>query len=395
MVSVAVVISHNGAAVAGEIRSGSEVTVTGYFDPWSFAAHLPLEDVQDALGNRSRLSSVDIEVQVLEGTLGVGLIAADFRTYVAPEATVSSSGPPGECVSLPFGEGADSVMFRNGSAEPAPLIFRVRSVSWTLDDHLSRERRFWGPQDRIDDRALGVSDEPAMEMLSSLVDVVTFEALGTALGLDCPLSPVHGDLMRDPLSWKMDPDDARILAALYRAINPVHHLEFGTWEGFGVVLCLEAASRASVTTINLSDGEAGADGHPLYPSTCGGSPSDSGNHIGRLYREAGQAARVTQLFVDSTQWAPPPGTGPFDTALIDGGHTAAVVLADTETAIKLVRPGGFVMWHDFCPVPRMMDSGLAARGVVEGVGKALAQWGEMFSRLVWVRPSMLLIGRRR
>ena len=388
-------IAHNGAVVDGEIRSGSEVTVAGHFDPWSFASHVPLKDVEGALGNRSRLSSIEVEVEVLEGILGVGLIAADFRTYVAPEVTVSSSAPPGECVRLPFGEGADSVMFRNGSAERAPLIFRVRSVSWTLDDPLSRERRYWGPADRIDYRALGVPDKPAMKLLSSLVEVVTSESLGTALGLDCTLSPAHGDLMRDPLTWKMDPDDARILAALYQAIDPVRHLEFGTWEGFGVVLCLEAAPRASVTTINLPDGEADAAGHPLYPSTGGGSPSDSGNRIGRLYREAGHADRVAQLFVDSTQWAPPPGTGTFDTVLIDGGHTADVVAVDTETAVKLVRPGGLVMWHDFCPVPRMMGSGLAARGVVEGVGEALAQWGEMFSRLVWVRPSMLLIGRRR
>ena len=168
---------------------------------------------------------------------------------------------------------------------------------------------------------------------------------------------------------------------------------------------------ATVWTINLLEGEL-IEGKPAYSAAIDDAPddavpvqhadgrpvyqTDAGLLIGRRYREAGFGHRVCQIYCDSRAWdtsAYPHDF--FDSVLIDGGHTADVVLSDTRKAFEVTRPGALIMWHDFCPDPTV----LAAFTSVVGVVTALTgNWEEIAASLqdvFWVQPSFLLIGVRR
>jgi hypothetical protein len=151
------------------------------------------------------------------------------------------------------------------------------------------------------------------------------------------------------------------------------------------------------------------DGSPAYYSTSDEVPdgavaaevrnnipiyqTDAGAFIGHRYRRAGYSARVTQVYCDSRDWDVSEfSPGFFDTALIDGGHSEEVVMSDTRKALALVRQGGVILWHDFCPDPSVFPVMPAVVGVVGGLSR---HWPEIAGQLrhaFWVRPSFLLVG---
>ena len=242
---------------------------------------------------------------------------------------------------------------------------------------------------------------------------VPVEALGERLGLDLT-APRSATPLED---WSMRADDGPILEAVFRAFAPRRHLEFGTWEGFGARLVLQACG-ATVWTLNLPEGEVDGEGNWQYAGVYddasavpagAGAPQDfrsGGGHvyfqtdahgfIGRLYREAGLGHRVNQVFCDSQAWdtsAYPAGF--FDSVLVDGGHEPAVVVSDTCKAMPLLRSGGLMLWHDYCPEPAVLEQGGAAAGVFEAIRVLGPDLREACQDWFWVEPSHLLIGVRR
>ena len=180
----------------------------------------------------------------------------------------------------------------------------------------------------------------------------------------------------------------------------MRHLEFGTWQGDGVLRCVEECD-ATVWTINVPRGEARPDGEWAYsqmeteewkPSTPWSERlvtndgvwvrTDSFGLIGRKYLEAGWGKRVCQIYADSREWdtrAYPSGF--FDTAFIDGGHAADIVESDTRQAMRLVRAGGLVVWHDFCPLDEVTRSCESTRDVVEFITTHNEDLAAHFTRL--------------
>jgi predicted O-methyltransferase YrrM len=123
--------------------------------------------------------------------------------------------------------------------------------------------------------------------------------------------------------------------------------------------------------------------------------TDAYGQIGRKYLQAGWGKRVCQIYADSREWdtsAYPDGF--FDSCLIDGGHTADIVENDTAIATRLVRPGGLVVWHDFCPEPDVLEACDSTRDVVKFIATREAELTRFFETLLWVSPSWLLFGVR-
>lgn len=234
------------------------------------------------------------------------------------------------------------------------------------------------------------------------------ETFGFSEAFQCPERWAHLPLT----GWEMAADDY-ILRYLFRNFRPMRHLEFGTWQGDGVLRCVEECD-ATVWTINLLEGETRSDGEWAYSTIetehrCAGTPSserlitdkgvwvrtDSGGMIGRKYLEAGWGKRVCQIFADSREWDTRPyPDGFFDTAFIDGSHAADVVASDTWQAVRLVRPGGVVMWHDFCPVEQVTRACESTRDVVAFIASNIDELRKSFNRLFWAEPSWLLFGIR-
>lgn len=216
-------------------------------------------------------------------------------------------------------------------------------------------------------------------------------------------------------SWRMEDDDAPLFSYLYRHFAPRRHLEFGTWQGFGTCLCLEACA-AAVWTLNLPDGETKPDGSWAYghrviddAQTPPGAVAvnfgqdetgpltyhrtDAASYIGRLYREKRLGHRVCQIYCDSREWdASAYPADFFDSALIDGGHSAEVVISDSRKALSVLRPGGLILWHDFCPQPEIRKRFESVHGVTAGIDMLLPELRPQLRHLAWINPSWILLG---
>jgi hypothetical protein len=244
-------------------------------------------------------------------------------------------------------------------------------------------------------------------------ETVPIDSMHTALSLRDPVN-LPESWRNVPLSqWSMDADDI-ILRQVFRQVRPLRHLEFGTWMGDGVLRCVEECD-ATVWTVNVLEGEKKPNGEWAYGALADEGlagetawserlqteqglwiRTDSYGLIGRKYLQAGWGKRVCQIYADTRQWdtrAYPDGF--FDTVFVDGGHRADIVKNDTALAVRLVRPGGLVIWHDFCPKVDVTEACRSTRDVVRYLTTAAADLEQHFEKLVWVNPSWLLFGVRR
>ena len=248
---------------------------------------------------------------------------------------------------------------------------------------------------------------------AGIVETVGIDQLHAVLGWSTPVD-FPSKYRTLPLStWEMGADDV-ILRHMFRHFRPGRHLEFGTWMGEGVIRCVEECD-ATVWTINILEGEKLEDGGWTYAAMAkdvseGGASwseridtnngtwvrTDSYGMIGRKYLKAGWGGRVCQIYSDSRAWDTrhyPRGF--FDSVFIDGGHQYDIVANDTRLSIDLVRPGGLVVWHDFCPLPEVTNTCSSTRDVVAFVASNRNELADAFERLFWIEPSWLLFGIRR
>jgi FkbM family methyltransferase len=229
-------------------------------------------------------------------------------------------------------------------------------------------------------------------------------ALNFNRAIEYPLSSQNKPFSR----WKMEIDDSPIFRYIYRNFKPMRHLEFGTWQGTGTCYCIEE-SDATVWTINTPFGETLPTGEIAYAhppqelidlqnwAKKTGLPeqksyrTDCIGFIGRHYLDKGYGARVCQIYCDSREWdISNYPDGFFDTVLIDGGHQEDIVISDTMKAMELVRSGGIIMWHDFCP--EALDLFEACRGVDQAVKKLRNSLISQMKTLFWIYPSFILCG---
>jgi predicted O-methyltransferase YrrM len=392
---------------------------------WSFCVHRSLEasDVAPLLDDSNELTpTVLLRIRVDQGSVGVGVLDASFRTYLGLERYFEASDEA-YMVRMPLSREhpIQHLMFRNASSDGVSR-FRIDDALLVAVEEFSATetgapaialselvRRHWSSIARETPEEPTAFQRPAIPVFVRAVDI---DALSDTLGVTEDSRAIPTDRGKSLLSWTMEVDDAPILAFLYRHWKAQRHLEFGTWEGAGAVLVARCTS-AEIWTLNLPGGEVSADGTAHYergfapdePVPDGALPvrtdastgqvyrTDAGAFIGWQYRAAGYGSRVHQILADSRAWdtsAFPDGF--FDTVLIDGGHTSDVVTSDTEKALRLLRPGGLMIWHDFCPVDSVMAQSATTRGVVAALHKNWRRWSPSFDELMWIRPSYILIG---
>ena len=256
-----------------------------------------------------------------------------------------------------------------------------------------------------------------------MIEAVPVEQVHERLGWAQPLRPAPASAGKALHDWKMEIDDAPIFRQIYRQARPSRHLEFGTWEGTGVTYCLEECA-ATVWTINLLHGESDAQGHwsyyqsqtpdapvppeppePPEPAWTNTRVSPKGNtlvqtdalgFIGRHYLARNLGHRVCQIYGDSRKWDTSNyPAGFFDTVLIDGGHDREVVCNDTHKALPLVRSGGIILWHDFCPCTEVLARCVSPRGVLDAIYEMQAHLRTELRDLFWIQPSWILLGVKR
>lgn len=141
--------------------------------------------------------------------------------------------------------------------------------------------------------------------------------------------------------------EAWILAALAKRATLM--FEFGTCAGRTAYLwARNSPPDARVVTLTLSPDEIA-----LYRREAGDTGSATATALEEsafttfYYSDTPYAPKVQQLFGDSKAFDETPWAGQCDLVFVDGSHAKSYVLSDSKKALRLVKPGGLVLWHDY------------------------------------------------
>ena len=143
--------------------------------------------------------------------------------------------------------------------------------------------------------------------------------------------------------------EAWILAVLAKDARRL--FEFGTCTGKTAYLwARNQPPDGTVTTLTLTPEQIAE-----YQSAAGDDRTDE-RHARResrftrfLYSGTGVADRIVQLCGDSKEFDETPYVDTCDVVFVDGSHAYSYVVNDTAKALRMVRPGGLVLWHDYSP----------------------------------------------
>lgn len=155
--------------------------------------------------------------------------------------------------------------------------------------------------------------------------------------------------------------EAWILAVLAKRARLM--FEFGTASGRTAYMwARNSPSDARVVTLTLASGDIAA-----YRREAGDADQDVQNALEEsrfstfYYSGTPVESKVIQRYGDSKTFDEGPWAGACDLVFVDGSHALSYVQSDSRKALRLVRPGGLVLWHDY--------RGPALPGVYEGLNQ--------------------------
>lgn len=141
--------------------------------------------------------------------------------------------------------------------------------------------------------------------------------------------------------------EAWILAVLAQGARRM--FEFGTCTGrTAYAWARNSPPDARITTLTLSPDE-----RDTYQATDQDAPADTQIALSEscfldfYYSGTEAEPKIEQLFGDSKQLDETLYLGQFDVIFIDGAHAYSYVASDTAKALRMVRPGGLILWHDY------------------------------------------------
>ena len=403
--------THGTSRTEGGLESPTGIQLQNEGPRWSYG--MSFDRTKHHVDQKNAII-IEVELEVTSGMVGVGCVENNYSTYVGSEVTISTaSGKQIATIIIENAELIAALVFRRVGEFDVPTTAIVSNIS--VFSGIAGKSEYETLALREDLTSLTNADLNheagiclGQNNSTASIDVVASHRIGKRLQYAREFTPPFKIYRRTLSTFKMEIDDAPILRFIYQNGSPLRHLEFGTWQGFGATLCASCC-EAEIWTINLPFGEYDALGQAQYftnfgtlPSNLvtliGSSPdqrlqSDAGEMIGWMYRSAGFASRVHQILGDSQDLELSDfRQGFFDSILIDGGHAPEVVTSDTEKALPLLRAGGMMMWHDFCPDAATINALPACKGVVTAIATNLEKWRPLFRDIFWIQPSFLLVG---
>jgi predicted O-methyltransferase YrrM len=133
--------------------------------------------------------------------------------------------------------------------------------------------------------------------------------------------------------------EATILAASIRLLKPLKLFEIGTFKGASTLqFALNAPKDAVVHTVDLPpDHQMSADAAVVDVTP---------KRVGQYYLASAVAGKIRQHYGDTAEFDFSPFVGQCDWIFIDAAHTYDYVASDTRNALKLLKRGGVIFWHD-------------------------------------------------
>ncbi len=141
--------------------------------------------------------------------------------------------------------------------------------------------------------------------------------------------------------------EAWILAALAKKSSGI--FEFGTCTGKTTyLLAVNAPAQAKIATITLApEQRTNYIDDPRDDAASRAAALKESQFAAFYYTGTPEAGKITQLFGDSKAFDETPYHRTCDLIFIDGSHAYSYVVSDTEKALKMIKPGGLILWHDY------------------------------------------------
>jgi len=141
--------------------------------------------------------------------------------------------------------------------------------------------------------------------------------------------------------------EAWILAVLAKKAHVM--FEFGTCTGRTAYLwARNSPPDARVHTLTLDP-----DQTHLYKSDAGDKSQDEADALQEtldkryLYTGTNVEYKINQIYGDSKEFDDSPYVGQCDLIFIDGSHAQSYVESDSNKALRMLKPGGIIIWHDY------------------------------------------------
>ncbi|KAF0171856.1 MAG: hypothetical protein FD161_4219 [Limisphaerales bacterium] len=160
--------------------------------------------------------------------------------------------------------------------------------------------------------------------------------------------------------------DAEVLTTLAANLS-APCLDLGTSHGHSAFkLATNLQGRGIVHTVNLLPEQHQASSGQLVTHLL------TKEQIGAFYRARGVAG-INQIYADTCNWQMPAGLRDFGLVFVDAAHDTEAVFKDSLLVCDRVRPGGYLVWHDFNPGLRQKFGWIDA--VMRGVELFFARKG--------------------
>ena len=166
-----------------------------------------------------------------------------------------------------------------------------------------------------------------------------FEIFPNSSGKRIILEHIIGKGIETPL------DELAYLALITVIKSPENVFEIGTFRGRTALnFALNSPNNCTIYTLDLP---------PEYRTNAIDEASKDDKIIIQKslpdieYKGKDVEYKIRQIYADSTKFDFSPYYRKFDIVFIDGAHHYNAVKKDTINALKIVRPDGIIIWHDF------------------------------------------------
>ena len=137
------------------------------------------------------------------------------------------------------------------------------------------------------------------------------------------------------------------MATIAAVLKPRVIFETGTFRGISALTFAMNSPESEIYTLDLPPDFTDANTATLTSGDVEWTRIVRGT-TGIAFQGRPEAARIHQLFGDSLTFDVTGTVPEADLCLIDGGHSYECVKADTENAFKILKPGGLIVWDDYC-----------------------------------------------
>jgi hypothetical protein len=139
------------------------------------------------------------------------------------------------------------------------------------------------------------------------------------------------------------------LAAIIQHLKPQRVFEIGTSKGVTAYnLALNLPEGGQLLTLDLPPAtEAGAEISTKFDVTASDTKMIFADRVNRRFLGTSVESRITQLYGDSAAFDYSPYEKSCDVVFVDGSHAYEYVKSDTDSALRIVKSGGWIIWHDY------------------------------------------------